>query len=39
MGASHPLDVSYTSLLGRALTHLKAQADSFATQQPPRKDG
>lgn len=27
MGASHPLDVSYTSLLGRALTHWKVQAD------------
>jgi len=29
MGASHPLDVSYTSLLGRALTHWKVQAESL----------
>jgi hypothetical protein len=29
MGASHPRDVSYTSLLRRALTHWKVQAESL----------
>jgi len=29
MGASHPRDVSYTSLLRRALTHWKVQANSL----------